>query len=512
MTNLNPPPPGVINEELISSSCTLKPEASIFDIQTITLSFKDILNIANLQPYTKVRHLKLDNNKIKTIENISHLILLESLDLSFNQIDTISGLENLVNITELRLFRNNLTSISNIEHLTKLRLLNVGKNKIATPVSEVSRFLRKFPCLRILMLTGNPLADDVSYRACVLAHCQKLRYLDYRLCHESEVRAAIDKFETEVKELMDLEKVESDVREQEEKEERERQIDEKSNCLAVRGLFSTLTTEDPDIKKIALIDGVEELMIDFEQNINLLVSGFRKDMINIQEAKDHEYKELQKSLSVVSHSNEEEALQLVAAFEEEKRIVLAKMKDVEDLPLEMEDLTALVSSFSEKNDTLNDELVELELELAEQNISILDSFDQHYDGLKRKAIDLILSWFGKLREACVDFSNQLSELIEKVIDAGIDEDNEEVNPDLLQLLNDRHALMSIVQNSKEFREIQLDNAETISTQNEEQLSSSLISRLRSSELERNRNRMEEIWRRKHLVEEELKIGNEEDVL
>jgi Leucine-rich repeat (LRR) protein len=125
---------------------------TLHDIAELTLSFKNIWAIENLQGFeTSLVKLQLDNNHIQKIENLDHLVNLKWLDLSFNDISKIENLDKLVQLTDLSLFSNKITVIENLEKLTQLHVLSLGQNKIVKPDFTP---LRKFRRLRLLNLQG----------------------------------------------------------------------------------------------------------------------------------------------------------------------------------------------------------------------------------------------------------------------------------------------------------------------------------------------------------------------
>ena len=67
----------------------------------LRLSFKNVLEIDNLQGFHALRTLCLDNNIIKCMKNLDHLVNLTWLDLSFNRISTVTGLDRLEKLTVL---------------------------------------------------------------------------------------------------------------------------------------------------------------------------------------------------------------------------------------------------------------------------------------------------------------------------------------------------------------------------------------------------------------------------
>lgn len=74
-----------------------------------------------------VRHLYLENNKIKKIENLEKLKYLETIDLSCNYLSSIDGL---VDANEISIKNNKISDIDLLKNFTKLRILDISYNKI----------------------------------------------------------------------------------------------------------------------------------------------------------------------------------------------------------------------------------------------------------------------------------------------------------------------------------------------------------------------------------------------
>lgn len=134
----------------------------------LILPFKNICNLDYLMGFGNLVTLQLDHNAIDRIQNLEHLVNLRRLDLSFNHIAVIENLDNLRHLTNLSLFNNRIAVIQNLEKLTKLKILSLGNNKITDPNGV--KDLYRFPNLRMLHLTGNPVCEDDEYQEIVDTH------------------------------------------------------------------------------------------------------------------------------------------------------------------------------------------------------------------------------------------------------------------------------------------------------------------------------------------------------
>ncbi|NWU66467.1 DRC3 protein, partial [Pterocles burchelli] len=186
--------PNVIDDEMVQEAMAEQcPEAirnlgkreGVKDVMELQLSFRNILQIANLWQFENLTKLQLDNNIIEKIEALESLVHLVWLDLSFNNIEVIEGLDTLINLQDLSLCSNRISKIEHMDTLQKLQIFSIGKNNLAALEDVV--YLRRFKSLRTLNLMGNPLCDDERYMLFVVAHLPDLVYLDFKLVSETTV-------------------------------------------------------------------------------------------------------------------------------------------------------------------------------------------------------------------------------------------------------------------------------------------------------------------------------------
>jgi dynein assembly factor 1 len=158
--------------------------------------------IKNLDAYTGLKALWLNNNQISVIENLANLTSLTSLYLNNNFITEIAGLETLVNLECLCLSGNHITKVSGLENLKRLttleidhnsvksgeaiegilncpsiQILNITFNQIDDP--NVIDVLEQMPDLRVLRMDSNPIVPKTrNYRRMMITRLKQLKYLD----------------------------------------------------------------------------------------------------------------------------------------------------------------------------------------------------------------------------------------------------------------------------------------------------------------------------------------------
>ncbi|PSR84675.1 Serine/threonine-protein kinase 11-interacting protein [Actinidia chinensis var. chinensis] len=136
-----------------------------------------VLMDESLQLLPVVETLDLSRNKFTKVDNIRKCTKLKHLDLGFNHLRTISSFSEVsCQIVKLVLRNNALTTLRGIENLTSLEGLDLSYNVISN-FSELE-ILAGVPSLQNLWLEGNPLCCARWYREQVFSfflHPDKLK-------------------------------------------------------------------------------------------------------------------------------------------------------------------------------------------------------------------------------------------------------------------------------------------------------------------------------------------------
>lgn len=163
----------------------------LWNLEHLSLSYKNIIGIDNLDCMSKLTKLQLDNNIICRIENLGELTNLTWLDLSFNMITKIEGLEDLTKLTDLSLYSNQISIIEGLETLTNLNVFSFGKNLVRDYQSAVE-YLKKLgnEKLQVLNMEDNPYeytsTSDRDYKLFTICMLKSLKYLDYKLISDNQ--------------------------------------------------------------------------------------------------------------------------------------------------------------------------------------------------------------------------------------------------------------------------------------------------------------------------------------
>ncbi|XP_020257169.1 uncharacterized protein LOC109833773 isoform X2 [Asparagus officinalis] len=135
-----------------------------------------VLMDESLQLLPSVETLDLSRNQFAKVSNLRKCTKLQHLDLGFNHLRSIASLgEVSCRIVKLVLKNNALTTLRGIENLKSLEGLDLSYNIISS-IAELE-ILSSLPCLQNLWLEGNPLCCARWYRSHVFSfflHPEKL--------------------------------------------------------------------------------------------------------------------------------------------------------------------------------------------------------------------------------------------------------------------------------------------------------------------------------------------------
>uniref|UniRef100_A0A8C5WD39 Dynein regulatory complex subunit 3 n=1 Tax=Leptobrachium leishanense TaxID=445787 RepID=A0A8C5WD39_9ANUR len=463
------------------------------DVTSLHLDFKNILKIDNLWPFPNLTKLQLDNNIIERIEGLDTLVNLTWLDLSFNNIEVIGRLDALTKLEDLSLCNNRISVIENMDHLNNLQVLSLGNNKLVSLENLI--YLRRFESLRSLSLNGNPLAEDEQYKMFIAAHLPDLVYLDFRLLDENIREIANVKYQYSIEEIGHNEALEKVKRDKEQEKQRELDSHKAAFVEYLNGpfFFESMYVEDPEGTKIAPLPGVTELMDSYPSHIcaSICQSIFDYGLGQHQkrEAEESLFNEcLQEALC----ENQALGVTKIKEFEEQHAELFDEVSQIAD----QQKVDDMIYQYNQDIGRLSDSLLHLELQLVSQTEDIAKEYERNLNELTASFRETVQGLYPScIRDLENDHHEKVTEvsmnLLEKVIKGEMDED---MSDDLRELFSDKDTVLSSLITSHEMHLLKIDNREDDIITKINSWSSSLIKKVHSNSLQRNRKRVSEISR------------------
>ncbi|KAJ8954263.1 hypothetical protein NQ318_005859 [Aromia moschata] len=184
-------------------------------LKCLWLENNGIREISGLNNQHELRSLFLHYNLIKKIENLENCPILDTLNVSYNRVKKIENLDCIKPLHTLNLANNYVETLEDFEHLEKLlelSVLDLSNNHIEDPL--LVEVLGRMPELRVLNLMGNPVIRKIpAYRKTLILSCKNLQYLDdrpvfprERACAEAWQRGGITEETAERKRWIDRER------------------------------------------------------------------------------------------------------------------------------------------------------------------------------------------------------------------------------------------------------------------------------------------------------------------
>ncbi|XP_063369390.1 titin homolog [Cydia amplana] len=151
-------------------------------LKCIFLENNGILRIEGLDTLSELKCLYLHYNIIKKIENLTGCPKLDTLNLDHNFVPKIENLDAVPDLHTLSIAHNMLSSVSDLEQLkfcNNLSVLDLSYNRIEDPL--IVDVLEAMKILKVLVLTGNPVIRAIpAYRKTLTLRLKELLNLDNR--------------------------------------------------------------------------------------------------------------------------------------------------------------------------------------------------------------------------------------------------------------------------------------------------------------------------------------------
>ncbi|XP_005092481.1 dynein regulatory complex subunit 3 isoform X2 [Aplysia californica] len=499
--------PSVIDEEMLQKAVeeqgpkdeagkiAKKEGINFADVLSLRLDFKNILKIDNLWEFTSLTKLQLDNNIIEKIEGFDVLVNLIWLDLSFNNIEVIEGLSSLTKLEDLTLYNNRISKIENLDSLTQLHVFSIGNNEIKD-IKDIL-YLRKFPKLKTLNISNNPVCKEENFKQYVAAFLPNLDFLDYRLLDEQTKAAAYEKHQTQVEEQIDKDNKARLAAEEQDKREKEIQLHKEAyvEYLNTDKLYRDMYADDPEGVKLNYMPGVDEMLVVFKERIQSVCQQLFDFGLQEYEKRKAEVDMFWECVNEAKDENKEMGMKAIENFMAEKKQVFIELQHMTDVKM----VESKVQEYNNLVTGLWDKLMGLELQLVDQLEEVIKDFERNMQDLVSVFLENVQAYLTQAREHENAHNEKMLECASSTLEkAAKNELDEDMPDDLKMLLVDKDTVQNAVTTSHDVHLLKIDNKEDdIVTRINNWLKGMMDTIHQEEEIQRNRTRVTEI---NHLID------------
>ncbi|KAJ0399193.1 hypothetical protein ATCC90586_000035 [Pythium insidiosum] len=479
-------------------------------LRTLSLSFQNVFRIANLETLRGLVRLQLDNNVIQEIEGIGHLVHLEWLDLSFNNLTSIKGLESLARLTDLSLYNNNIAKLEHLDALKRLQVLSIGNNAIAT--TDGLLYLKTLESLRVLNLSGNPVCSDPEYRPFLLAHLERLQYLDYALVDSNEVLQAREQYQDELEELKEVKAIENAAAAREAEQQRYLGVLRDANVLVLETLLADMFREDTEMTKIEALPGLRNLVDDYMEKAKTATEDVKAVVLDKHGHLTRELELFQQKYDKVQREAQQASIQAIELYRRHAKQLLKQASALSDkqagASLDVESVATGLQGLQEAeaaSEKLHSELMNVESDLVETAQELIAAMEAAVEAIGGEARDLATEHFRTVEVLENNFFESVSQLAVSLLERMASEDGEDddfLSDECRAILNDRDALNNAINGSHDIHIGKLLAQEDVMREQSVARIAELVKTSRDREWARNRGRVAEILaiREKHRAE------------
>ncbi|NXI21533.1 DRC3 protein, partial [Sterrhoptilus dennistouni] len=461
--------PNIIDDEMIQKAIEEKCPEDLGDlarqentnfkaVTELQLSFKNILQIANLWPLENLTKLQLDNNFIEKIEGLETLVHLVWLDLSFNSIEAIEGLDTLTKLQDLSLYSNRISKIEHMDTLQELQIFSIGKNNLT--ILEDVVCLRRLKSLRTLNLSGNPFCSKEHYRLFVVAHLPSLVYLDFKLVSHSTVRflhSLIGKSGNSILQSLCFVALGAGSLQKSGSQKHTAAFVEYLNGSL---LFDNLYGEDREVAQLAAIPAVEDLLQAYPSWFVLVSENLYNYGLEEYEKREATVSKFYKRFYEILTVNQQESKRTISDFESQNKRRLDELYQAGS-----DDIAESKRAQGKENvHRLWDALMTLEALVSNDLEELLQDFKRSIDVIASAFIETIQGIYPFHSIQCRDLENEQHEKLMEIIFATMEKLEEEEFgedvEDVEDLLTDKNTIVNAINVSHHIRLQKIDKRES----------------------------------------------------
>jgi hypothetical protein len=382
----------------------------------------------------------------------------------------------------------------------------------------------------VLNLSGNPVCSDPEYRPFLLAHLDRLQYLDYALVDSAEVLQAREQYQDELEELKEVKAIEDAALAREAEQVKYLAMLKDANVLTLETLLADMFKEDTEMAKIESLPGLRSLIEDYTEKAKAATEDVKAVLLDKYGLLSREVDHFHRKYETIQKEAQDASIQGIERYRRTAKSLLKQAASASPgagtsggpSSPDAEATTAALARLQDAEtarDKLHSELMNVESDLVETAQELIAAVEISVEAIGAEARELATEHFRAIEVLENNFFESVSQLAVTLLERMASEDAEDddfLSDECRAVLNDRDALNNAINGSHDIHIGKLLAQEDVLREHSVAKIQEMVQQAKSAEWTRNRKRVAEIIAIKethgaeiHRVREELNRVDEE---
>ncbi|KAK7474619.1 hypothetical protein BaRGS_00034148 [Batillaria attramentaria] len=467
-------------------------------VKSLRLDYRNIMTMQGLFQFTGLTKLQLDNNIIEKIQGIDTLVNLVWLDLSFNSIQVIEGMDKLTKIEDLTFYNNKISRIQNMDNLKNLEVFSIGNNELNAIDNLV--YLRRFPKLKTLNLSNNPICEMDVYSLYTAAILPNLVYLDYQLMEDTMRDKGYQKYVLPVEQLLDKERRQAAEEELAKTKAEQFALHTAAFVENLNGphLFDAMYKNDREGTALNTMPNAGKQAVLFRETfVDICHKAFDFGVTAYHQRKA-EVDLFWECVELAKTEDRKAGMKVIEDFIAVRSQTLEQLRDMRNTG----QVKRTVSVYHARITMLWDKLMGNEMHLAGEIEEAIENLDYGLQDHVGHFLENIQGFMTKLRDA----ENNNHETIMAIANGNLEpilRGDVEVSDKLVEIFTDKDSMVGAVAASHDTHMLVIDSREDKMVSGINQWAADVLEEVKQAEIQRNRHRVIEISHRCECYRKEL---------
>ncbi|KAJ8576729.1 hypothetical protein ON010_g2482 [Phytophthora cinnamomi] len=379
------------------------------------------------------------------------------------------------------------------------------------PSTEGLLYLKCLEKLRVLNLSGNPVCSDPEYRPFLLAHLEKLQYLDYALVDENETVQAREQYQDELEELREVKAIEDAALAREAEQQKYLNMLRDANVIILETLLTDMFKEDTEMSKIEVLPGLRNIIDDYTEKAKTAAEDVKLVLLEKHSALTKEVDGFKATYEKLQADAQEASIRAVENHRRTAKQLLKQAAAANSVSNSDVDGSGTAASLQLLHDAevssekLHNELMNLESDVVETAQELITAMESSIEAVGSEARDIATEHFRTIEVLENNFFENVSQLAVTLLERMASDDGEDddyLTDECRAILNDRDALNNAINGSHDIHIGKLLAQEDAMREQSLAKVAEIVKGAKEQEWSRNRARIAEVLhlKDKHLGE------------